>query len=244
MTAGSSLAALVDGCQEAVASLVDDLRRRGFGDADARRRSNLPGWTNGHVLAHIAGNADGMGRMVQAAAAGTVADMYASAEARAAAIDRGAGLPAARLLADLERSEADLQQAWRSLAAVEDAPARRWGCQPWPVVDLAFVRLREISVHTVDLSGGRSPDDAWSDLYVAAEFSRQLASLARRLPARTPVTITVPGEPSTVVYRPGDGAVGAPRAVAGTKAQIVAWMLERRAAEAGWPDLEPWDGIP
>src|SRR5215467_3321073 len=73
-------------------------------DARAREPSRLPGWTRGHVLTHIARNADGMVNLLTWARTGTQTPMYASAESRAADIEAGAGRPAADLSADLRSS--------------------------------------------------------------------------------------------------------------------------------------------
>jgi maleylpyruvate isomerase len=51
-----------------------------LGDAQAREPSLLPGWTRGHVLSHIARNADGMVNLLNWARTGTETPMYASAE--------------------------------------------------------------------------------------------------------------------------------------------------------------------
>jgi maleylpyruvate isomerase len=54
-----------------------------LGDAQAREPSLLPGWTRGHVLSHIARNADGLGNLLRWARTGTEIPMYGSAEAQA-----------------------------------------------------------------------------------------------------------------------------------------------------------------
>src|SRR6266704_5264440 len=60
-------------------------------DTQAREPSLLPGWTRGHVLTHIARNADGMVNLLHWARTGTQTPMYASPESRAADIEAGAG---------------------------------------------------------------------------------------------------------------------------------------------------------
>ena len=71
-------------------------------DADVRAPSLLPGWTRGHVLAHLARNADSHERMLLAAARGEVAAQYPGGrDQRAGAIEAGAGRPAAALVADV-----------------------------------------------------------------------------------------------------------------------------------------------
>ena len=71
-----------------------------------RDPSLLPGWTRGHVLTHIARNADGMVNLLRWARTGTKIPMYASAESRSADIEAGSGRPAASLAADVRESAA------------------------------------------------------------------------------------------------------------------------------------------
>jgi maleylpyruvate isomerase len=72
-------------------------------DAQAREPSLLPGWSRGHVLTHIARNADGLRNLLIWARTGAETPMYASAESRSADIEAGAGRPAAELAADVRR---------------------------------------------------------------------------------------------------------------------------------------------
>ena len=66
------------------------------------------GWSRGHVLTHVARNADGLAALVRAAVDGTGETQYASPQAREADIEDGASRPASDLLADVERSAAGL----------------------------------------------------------------------------------------------------------------------------------------
>src|SRR5437763_14459256 len=66
-------------------------------EAQAREPSLLPGWSRGHVLTHIARNADGMVNLLRWARTGTQTPMYASAASRAADIEAGPRAPAGAL---------------------------------------------------------------------------------------------------------------------------------------------------
>ena len=106
-----------------------------LGDADVTRMTALPGWTVGHVLTHLARNADGNRGMAEGAAKGEVAEQYPhGAAGRAADIEAGSGRPAAELVADVRTSAAALAHTWQSLPeetwvaprpAVVGAPAAR-----------------------------------------------------------------------------------------------------------------------
>ena len=83
----------LDGCRAAhdrLLTLID-----GITDDDCRRPSLLPGWTVGHVLTHLARNADSHVRMFAAADRGEIADQYVGGqEGRGSDIEAGAGRPA------------------------------------------------------------------------------------------------------------------------------------------------------
>ena len=70
MTDGAPPAAWVAGCLAAQDGLLAALRD--LDDAAARRPSLLPGWSVGHVLTHIARNADSVVWRLEGAAAGEV----------------------------------------------------------------------------------------------------------------------------------------------------------------------------
>ena len=63
----------------------------GLTDSQAREPSQLPGWTRGHVLTHIARNADGLRNLLIWARTGVVTPQYPDLEAREAGIAAGAG---------------------------------------------------------------------------------------------------------------------------------------------------------
>ena len=58
---------------------------------DLREPSRLPGWTRGHVVTHVARNAEGLCRLLRWARTGIETPMYPSIQARDAAIEAGAG---------------------------------------------------------------------------------------------------------------------------------------------------------
>ena len=153
-------------------------------DAGARRPSILPGWTVGHVLTHLARNADSHVRMLEGACRGEIADQYAGGnEQRAADIEAGAGRPAAELAADVVGSAGRLEETWAA------TPEEVWRTGRgrvvgglWPLAELPFRRWREVEIHHVDLGLSYGIED-WPDAYVDAELARALPSLDARLPA-------------------------------------------------------------
>ncbi len=132
-------------------------------DEGARRPSLLPGWSVGHVLTHLARNADGMLRLVGWALTGVPAPMYASLDARSADIELGAGRSAAALTVDVRDSAERLAAGLGTLGAsgpeVWDrlllfGPPRPDAEPDTPARALPFARRRELEIHHVDLGLG------------------------------------------------------------------------------------------
>jgi maleylpyruvate isomerase len=206
-------------------------------DADARRPSLLPGWTVGHVLTHIARNADSHVRMLDGAARGEVADQYPGGNAqRAADIDAGSRRPAAQLVDDVVASASRLESAWD--ATPDDVWRTGQGRVVggiWPLADLPFRRWREVEIHHVDLGLGYGFAD-WPDAYVEVELARTLAELPPRLASGTAVALhaTDTGERWVVPERSADG-----RPVEGDRRLLLAWLVGR-AGDPSFPPLGPW----
>src|ERR1041385_6710494 len=68
--------------------------------------SRLPGWTRGHVVTHVARNAEALTRLLAWARTGIEPPMYPSAQARDADIEAGAARPQPAQLDDLRRAGA------------------------------------------------------------------------------------------------------------------------------------------
>ncbi len=216
-------------------------------DASVRRPSRLPDWSVGHVLTHLARNADSMVRLLQAAERDEHVLQYAGGnEQRAAEIDAGSARSAAELVADVRASAALLADAYAAAGAATWARTYlRWGDQPWPVADQPFLRWREIELHAVDLGLPGVDESFWSDRYVDVELRRQVGALAPRLPARTGVVLA-PSDParSTILLRPGDGDAQAWVTVDAPPRSLLAWLTGRAPGEPTWPSLAPWQGAP
>lgn len=134
--------------------LLDTVRT--MSDDDVLGPSLLPGWSRGHVLTHIARNADGLRNLLLGAADGVERAAYASKEARNADIEAGSRRPINEHLADIEASSD------RFAAAVAATPPSAWGFvmswgsagQTRPASEVLDARLREVAIHHVDLDAG------------------------------------------------------------------------------------------
>lgn len=168
------------GCRSAHRRLVANLEA--VDDDLARIPSRLPGWTVGHVLTHLARNADSHVRMLEGAVRGEHLEQYPAGRAgRAADIEAGACRPALALAGDVAHSAARLEQAWAVMTPEAwQGYGLAWGRQ-LPCWELPLRRWREVEVHHVDLGIGYEALD-WPEDYVAAELPLALAALPGRLP--------------------------------------------------------------
>jgi maleylpyruvate isomerase len=170
----------IAGCLDAHTALLADLN--GLTDDDARRPTALPGWSVGHLLTHLARNADSVVRRLEGAARGEVLDQYVGGLAgRAAEIEEGAGRTAAELVADVRASATAAERAMSELPLPAwDAPSRSSRGVEESSRDVVFSRWREVAVHRGDLGLHPGPVPLPAAL-VAAWLPAELA----RLPART-----------------------------------------------------------
>jgi maleylpyruvate isomerase len=174
---------------------------------DLAAPSLLPGWSRVHVVAHLAGNAQGHLRMLRGALEGIQADQYAGGAAgRAADIEDLASTPAAAVAA-VHGTAAELDAVWRQMSDWS-VPVRPLDRDPRPASRLVWARWREIEVHAVDLAAGYVPAD-WPPAFVDR--------LLDELRTRTDLP-------------PLDGITGPPYALA-------AWLAGRSAGDELTGDL-------
>ena len=149
----------IAGCRAAHARLAATIAD--LSDAQVRGPSRLPDWSVGHVLSHLARNADSVTRRLVGAAQGEVVDQYVGGfEGRAADIEAGSGRSAAELIADVLATNAEVESA---IAAMPDDAwdnlTRTVAGEELPASTLAFTRWREVDVHHSDLGLGYEPAD-------------------------------------------------------------------------------------
>jgi maleylpyruvate isomerase len=155
------------------------------GSLDGSSLSRLPGWTIGHVLTHLARNADSIVRVLVAAERGEIIDRYEGGQPRRdAEIDAGASRPAEELVADVRSTIWTLEQTWATQTRW-DGRSREAQGREIPVTELPFMRWREVEVHRADLGLGYEPSD-WPAEYVR----RDLRLMEMRWNARRPMGMT------------------------------------------------------
>jgi maleylpyruvate isomerase len=180
MTPPDPVERYIAGCQLAHRSLRVTLGR--LDDETARRPSLLPDWTVGHVLTHLARNADSHVRILEGALAGEHLEQYpGGVEQRAADIDKGAHRPAYELVDDVVATFARLEETWdRMTPEAWDGYGTARG-EKWPCTDLPFYRWREVEIHHADLGMAYGVAD-WPEAYLAEELPIALAGLPARIP--------------------------------------------------------------
>ena len=169
-----------------VASTTPSGGSPGWSPTSTTRRSprpaRLPGWTVGHLLAHVARNADSHTLRAEAAARDEVVDQYPGGfEGRAAEIEAGAARPAAEQVADLAASAARMTAAWAAVPEPAWANITRdVGGRERPLSALPGRRWQELEVHAVDLGLGPTHRD-WSDDFVSVWLPRLRSEIPGRV---------------------------------------------------------------
>ncbi len=142
-------------------------------DQQVAAPSLLPDWSVGHVVTHIARNADGVRLMLEGALRGEVAPQYpGGVEQRAADIAAGSVRGAAGLQADIRATHQRLEAAF---TAMTDEAWQGFGqamVGQVAVAELPFRRWRETVVHHADLGLDYSWRD-WPSEYVRLELRLQ-----------------------------------------------------------------------
>jgi maleylpyruvate isomerase len=193
---------------DALAGLTDDA---------AREPSLLPGWTRGHVLAHLADAARARTRVVEHALRGEAVAMWAPGE-RDTIIDATAGRTADEHRAAVVAQAGALERVW---SRVEDWTA---------FAPAVYTRWREVWIHLVDTDVGIGPAD-WPEDFA----DHAVGFLRERIPADTSLT-------ATDVPRRWGGQAG-DTGVAGPIRDLAAWLTGRgdgAGLTAPLPPLGPW----
>lgn len=195
----------------------------GLSDARAAGPSLLPGWTRGHVLTHLARNAEGGTRLLGWARTGMPGYEYESLQARADDIEAGADRPAAILAQDVR------QTADAFAAAATGMPAGAWrrvvrytaGQEPRAEV-IVPSRLVEVLIHHVDLDLGFRPRD-WPAWFANDMLSRAAASVTK---GGTMPPVRLAGTDTGSAFAIGAAGPGSP-VISGPECELVAWLFGR-----------------
>jgi maleylpyruvate isomerase len=236
--------AFLPALRASTADLLQGLDAEQWSDVDVTAPSLCEGWTRGHVLTHIARNADGIGATLAGALRGEVVARYPDGwEARNLAINAGADRPMAVLLTDVRESAERLDRVFAAVADVDGwqlptdqgHPAEHWVDWRW----------REVEIHRIDLAGDYGPR-RWPPLLVSHLLPTVGAGLADRVDSAVRVTVTASDSLSAelvgTVWEVGEGN---PVEVSGPDWAVLAWLLGRPSAAASSlsavPRLGKWN---
>ncbi|MGV9666736.1 maleylpyruvate isomerase family mycothiol-dependent enzyme [Nocardia niigatensis] len=236
MTSDAQLAdtvALLDTVAAATGRLLPAIAA--LGDADLVEPSLLPGWTRGHVLAHLSRNADSLVNLLLWARTGIETPQYASQFLREADIEAGAPRALREQLEDFTASA----ERWLDLARV--MPADRWPTLvrnrqggEIPATRIPWMRLLEVEIHHVDLAIGYTPAD-WSETFTTRLLIQSIGEVRPADGTGFAVTATDTGY---------TGTVGTPATtITGPATALAAWLIGRSAGKdltGDLPDLAAW----
>ncbi|THA73645.1 maleylpyruvate isomerase family mycothiol-dependent enzyme [Streptomyces sp. A0642] len=189
-------------------------------DAALAEPSRLPGWSRGHVVAHLSRNADALANVLRGR------PMYADSETRDRDIERDAPRPQAEQLADLAASAdrflaaaavpADWSRTVELRNGVTDAASR-----------VPFRRRGEVELHHVDLGVGYELED------LPDEFTaREIDFLAERFTGHPAVVPSGLADHTGRTWTTGGGAEGGSVVVRGTASDLLGWLSGRRDGSA------------
>ncbi len=210
-------------------------------DAAVRGPSRLPGWTRGHLLTHLARNADALVNLLTWARTGTPTPMYPSAERRSLDIEAGAGRPIGVQRDDLVASARRLMETALGMGPDHwEGTVRSAQGRDIPASEIPWMRVRELWIHLADLDVGAGYEVIPDEIAVALvhDVARWMdARVDRRVEVIAPLTDATFG-----------GSPGLPRVrVHGTSQALAAWLTGRSRGEsleveagAALPDLPAW----
>lgn len=207
-------------------------------DDEVRASALLPGWTRGHVLTHVARNADAMGNLVMSARTRTHIPMYPSRQDRDAAIEAGAGRPAQELRADVTTSSQRLSASLRELTDDDWQAPIRYGAgdRSGEAGLIPGLRRSEVEIHHVDLDLGYTVAH-WSLNFVVPMLERVAADFSAR--SDTPPLTLIDNDEHRWQVR-GGGQV-----VSGPAPALLGWLIGRTdgtgvTTEGELPTLGVW----
>jgi maleylpyruvate isomerase len=191
--------------------------------------SRLPGWSRGHLLAHVSRNADALVNLLTWARTGEETPMYADGDTRDKDITAGAGRPLDEQIEDLRASAERFDQAVARLPpAAWAAQVALRGGRVIAAAEIPWRRLVEVRLHHVDLGIGYGVPDLPADF-----AARELAVLADGLT----------GHEGIAAVRLRDTESGAVRIIGAAAEPDVTVSAATRPLLAWLSGRPPYDGL-
>ncbi|SDG90686.1 maleylpyruvate isomerase [Lentzea fradiae] len=208
-------------------------------ESAVRGDSLLPGWSRGHVITHLARNADALVNLLTWARTGVEHQAYTSRTDRDADIEEGAHRLLQVIRADLDSACQRFDTACREL------PAHAWRAevsapkgQPIPAAKVPLLRLREIWIHLIDLDAGIGFDDLPAD-FVREFLDDAVEQFAGRVdPFAIEVTLPDGTQRGWTVNGPDSRG-----SVSGSASAVLGWLTGRTdgsGLRGELPELPDW----
>ena len=206
----------------------------GMNDASVKGPSKLPGWTRGHVLTHLARNADGLVNLLTWARSGVEHPMYASKADRDADIEEGASRLYQVHFEDILASGDRFARAAEALPETAWSARVGWRQQQVEAALVPWMRVTEILIHLVDLD-------------VGVDFAEAVTLAGDQLgPMFDYLVWTWSGGPGlwVAVDLPNgevrEWTTGGTQRAHGSAAAVMAWLSGRDGGVDSAPELPSW----
>lgn len=203
----------------------------------------LPGWTRGHLLTHLARNADGLRRVLLSVRSGEHISMYSSSTARDADIAAGAKRPEGVIVEDFHLSTQAFAAEVALITEAQWAKPVQLSTVTGPSTvsarSVLEMRLREVEIHHVDL-------DVHYDFSTAATTTVDwlLRYAADRLNKQGPHSLTLEATDTQQSYTVNAATddVTEPHAVRAPAFVLLRYLTGRALGgdNRGWPDPPAW----
>ena len=189
-------------------------------EADLALPSGLPGWSRGHVLGHIAGNAEGLGRRARSMIDDIPRAMYESPETREGDIQWRSGRTRAEHHLALVATHDDLMRDFSGLPEDRlDEEVVLRGALKIRMGDFALLRLQEVCIHHSDLNVSGYTWADWPNELAAWALPRAVDMFASR--GEFPIA-WLEADGQRLEFSSEDGA-----GLSGGSVELLAWITGR-----------------
>jgi maleylpyruvate isomerase len=183
----------------------------------------LPGWTRGHVIAHVADGGHAFATITELALRGELTALFpGGVTERNERIEKLAASPSADLMAHLDSGIARLEAAWDAAGPADWSRPVRF--RNGDLTGTVFARWREVWIHLVDCAVGVTPAGWPEDL-----SAHSIDFLRSRLPAGVALVATDTAQrwgPSANA-QVTDAATPETTTLSGAVRDIAAWLAGR-----------------
>ena len=157
-------------------------------DGEMAAPSLCEGWSRADVLGHVASNARALLNLIEWAVSGEERQLYASTEARSAAISALAALPREELIGEVRESAREFAEQAGRLGGELKAQEVQVSGRAIPATSIVALRIAEVVVHHHDLDTAWTIEEADPDSLLNALEAVVRSLRAKGAPGMTLVT--------------------------------------------------------